>query len=358
MQAVLMGEAARIGWLSLRRKLSGWKRYPGNVQSICDAILNDCWNGRFYQASAGHFRQFYARDIGIAAPFLDKERLRATMSYALERYAAHGKITTSITPGNDGAPFDFPVFGVDSLPFLLRGLRCANDKRIVSDHKEFLKIEIERWEAIVLNNDGFVKRNVHFSSMRDHAIRSSSCYDNAMVLLLKQEANALGLRTNVKLTAAKFIKEFWNGRFLNDERDKEVLGGDANVVPWWLGVVDDKKKAKTCLQALHELRMDLPIPLSYSESSTVAPKMIGHEFFVPSWERDGRWMQLGLMYVDVATKLKMPWADEVIASVRSNIERNQNVLEVFTPEGRPYTSAFYHADESMLWGAALAKKAF
>ena len=357
MELVFVSEGLRIGLRSLGRKLFGWKRYPGDVKAICDGILHDCWNGRFLCASAGHFRQFYSRDIGIASPFLTDKREQgiATLSYVIDRFAKAGKVTVAITPS--GKPFDFPVFAVDSLPFLLRALRVFKAASLVKTHKVFLESEIARWHSLVVAEDGFVKRNVHFSSMRDHAIRSSSCYDNAMVLLLKKEAAALRLRTPpLTLTSQRFVKEFWTGAFFRDDRDVDAISGDANVVPFWLCVVDDRKKQKAAIQSLHDAGMDVPIPLCYTPTNARPPKMIREEVFVPGWEYDARWMQSGLMFIQLAKQTNKDIYEISSKALRENILKNQNILEVFTPQGKPYKSAFYHADEGMLWGAALARK--
>lgn len=335
--------------------MKGWKRYQGSANAICDAIIKDCWNGSYLQASAGHFCQFYARDIGIASNHLgDKEKLRATLSYALECFTKHGSVTTSITP--KGQCFDFPMFAPDSLAFVLRALSSARACEIVKEHKAFLEDQISDWCTKTLAGDGFVKRNVHFSSMRDHAIRSSSCYDNIMVLLLKQEAAKLKLKTpSIMLTRARFVREFWTGTHFRDERDNNRVSGDANVVPFWLGVVNSKSKARKALSTLDSKGMTKPLPLAYNPPGQ-SPRMIAAEAFVPGWEREARWMQLGLMYAIVANSCDKALYDNARAAILARIETDQNVLEVFTPEGTPYRSMFYHADEGMLWGAALARK--
>jgi len=355
MDATSISEGLRIARISAKRKKSGWKRYPGSVRQVCDGILRDCWNGQYYQASAGHFCQFYTRDFGIACEGLDVENCRATLSYALQRFSEHGAVTVALTPS--GKPFDFPCFSPDSLAFLLRALHVCKAEQLAAMHKDFLEQQINDWCDKVIADDGFVKSGVHFGGMRDHAVRSSSCYDNVMVLLLKREAKALRIKTpDIKLTPALFVKEFWSVDHFRDERGDDGISGDASIVPFWLGIVDDDRKAKLALRKLHGLRMDKPIPLAYSPTGKQAPKMIWQNLFVKDWESDAKWMQLGLMYAAVAKRHDKVIYDEVAVTLRANILKNQNILEVFTPDGKPYTSRFYHADEGMLWGAALARK--
>ncbi len=348
----LLGEAWRIWRLSSRRKRRGWKRYAGLIQEICSSIMEDCWDGTHYCASAGHFHQFYCRDIGIAAEGLDKERLRKTLDWALAIFERQGKVTVAITP--KGVPFDFPVFSPDSLAFLLRSLRIAGDKKLVDSHRAFLEREISKWCARVIAEDGFVKRDVHFGGMRDHAIRSSSAYDNAMVLLLKREAASLGLRCPpIALTQEIFLKEFWTGAHIRDARNNPALSGDANIVPFWLGVIKDDEKARICVRMLHESGMDRP-PLAYSAPGRKS-RVIWQNIFVGGWEEQARWLQLGLMYAVVAKSVDKTIYEQAKSDILDLIKRDANVLEVYTPGGKPYRSLFYHSDEGMLWGAALAR---
>lgn len=387
MDPSFLSEGFRIWRASSRRKRQGWKHYPfagkggdSAIKAICEGIIEDCWeenNGQgHYCASAGHFHQFYTRDFGIACEGLlgtkqGKERCIATLGYALDTFSKVNHVAVAVTPR--GVVFDFPTFSPDSLAYLLRALRVCEEaqasktKALVASHKTFLEGQIKEWCEIVIAEDGFVRKGVHFGGMRDHAIRSSSCYDNALILVVKEEAKALGLRTPpIALTPALFVKEFWHGTHLMDDRATDAngkridrLSGDANVVPFWLGVVKDNKRgtlARTALRTLHDAGMDTPLPLAYSPSTKTAPPMIWQNIFAKDWESNTRWLQLGLMYTAVAKQADKKLFAQAREALRANILANKNILEVFTHEGKPYTSAFYHADEGMLWGAALAKQ--
>ena len=53
-----------------RRALLGHPRHPGPAEDIVRAGLEACWSGRYLTASPGHYRQFWTRDTGFAAPSL------------------------------------------------------------------------------------------------------------------------------------------------------------------------------------------------------------------------------------------------------------------------------------------------
>src|SRR3990170_2252843 len=82
--------AARI----LRRRLAGPRRHPGDASAVCRAIVDACWTGQYFAASAGHFRQFWTRDFGFAAPSLLRLghglRVEATLAWALATWARQG----------------------------------------------------------------------------------------------------------------------------------------------------------------------------------------------------------------------------------------------------------------------------
>ena len=73
---VLMAAGGGVGGRSLVRALFGWKRYPGSVEAICRAVLEDCWRGDFFAGSAGHFRQFWTRDLAMCTPALCRLGMR------------------------------------------------------------------------------------------------------------------------------------------------------------------------------------------------------------------------------------------------------------------------------------------
>ncbi|VVB81172.1 Uncharacterised protein [uncultured archaeon] len=69
---------------SLKQKLKGPTRYQGNADDICRQIVKNCWNGRYFQASTHHYREFWARDFGYCAESLVRlgylKEVRQTLS--------------------------------------------------------------------------------------------------------------------------------------------------------------------------------------------------------------------------------------------------------------------------------------
>ena len=136
-----ISESLRI----FKRRAGGgdWKRYPGDAREICGKIVEDCWNGRFFQTSTGHFCQFYSRDFAWCAESLIRlghgQRVRKTLAYALERFSKHGHIRGAITPS--GKPFDFPRYAIDSVPYMIHTLVILSDHSLLRQYKTILEKE-------------------------------------------------------------------------------------------------------------------------------------------------------------------------------------------------------------------------
>jgi len=351
-------EGIRIYRRAGRVKRKGWKHYSGNATSVCNAVVQDCYNGRYFQTSAGHFSGFYCRDFGMSVDALLKmgyrQEILKTLRYVLQCFQKVGKITTTITP--KGVAFDYPHIGPDSLAFLIYSLDKANAKKLISDNKTFLNKEISRYFSIVDKN-GLVKEHLFVSSMKDSTKRDSSCYDNCMLGMLARLLSKLGLDNPFEKFNYKklLLKEFWNGAyFYEDLQKKPVITGDANVFPFWCEIITDKAIAKKALLAIKTEHMNEPFPLRYTEHKVKEHDIFFANLFVSNYLGNTIWLHLGLCYVDVLLKFDPKQAKIHIKQYKELVEKNHNFLEIFNPDGTPFKTAFYHSDEGMIWAAKLA----
>ncbi len=356
MQIVLVSEAMRMFLRSLRVRLEGWKNYSGNAGEICRAIISDCWNGRYFQTSSGHFCEFYCRDFSwCTKPLLTLgygHKVKKTLDYALSIFSKHDKITTTISP--KGMPFDAPVYGPDSLASVTRSLSLLNDKKLVLKHKEFLNREISKFfELVIEKNTGLVKKK-HFSSIKDLAIRGGSCYDNVMVAMLKNDLGKLKVLDNPfkEYNLKKIIKEyFWTGEyFLDSLSSKKRVSGDANVFPFWSGVFDSKKMLKKAVASMCEANLDKSFPLRYTFHKS-KEKLVSQSTLVPNYEGNTIWAHLGMLYLTLLKKADKNSFEEHLQTYTDLVEGHKTFFEVYTPEGKVYKTLFYYADEGMLWAS-------
>ncbi len=351
-------EGARIFLNSCKSRIHP-KKYPGNAEEICHAIVKDCWNGRFFQTSTGNFPQFWTRDFGWCTFSLmklgEQKEIHQTLRYALNRFSENGRITTTLTPR--GKPFDFPVFAVDSLPWLIHSI--AVSKFPYYSYRHFLNREIQRFvktaidSSIDSGNTGLVKQ-MHFSSMKDLAVRSSSCYDNCMAALLAKDLTGMKeLQHQNPLKNYNYpalIKQhFWNGNYFYDDlTQKQYVAGDANLFPFALGIIKDEEMLRIALKSIRDTGLDAPFPLKYSSERGVA-SFIFQEVFLRNYEGNAIWTHMGPLYIKLTKQVDPELAKQYTEKYTQLIEKHGNYLEVFSPKGKPYSSPFYYCDRGMLW---------
>ena len=338
--------------------LSSWKqrilpkKYEDSAEEICRQIVKDCWNGRYFQTSTGNFSQFWTRDFGWCTQGLLKlgyqKEVQHTLRYALNRFKDKKRITTTITPR--GKPFDFPTAAVDSLPWLLHSIRLA--KFSIYDLKGFLNSRVEDFFNHFIDvQTGLVKPDLHVSSMKDLAIRKSSCYDNCMVGMLAQDIAALQLKNPFeKYDYSSLIqRHFWSGEFFHDDlTKKKYVAGDAQVFPFLTGLCKNQEMLEKTIKKVQEAGLDNPFPLKYTAKRNEAVFTI-QELPLYNYEGSSIWTHMGPLWIKLVKEVDKKKAAEYTKAYCTWIEKHQNYLEVFTPAGKPYGTPFYRCDSGMLW---------
>lgn len=351
-----LAELARIEHHHLRRLISGYERLGTTAERICEGALARCWNGRYLQTSAGHFRGFYTRDFGWTAPSLLRLGRRAwvvrSLAYALERFERAARVHVAITPR--GRAFDFPDrTAPDSLAYLLHTLAEAGEHRLVRRHRALLTHEAERFAREVVDHDGLPHPS-HFSSMKDHAIRTRSCYDAVMCAVVQRSLTRLRLANPLRGHdyPALLRRHYWSGTyFLDDLSGDRRVTGDANLYPFWLGIITDERMLRAAFASIHAEGLDEPLPLRYSAER--AGRMIWVERFVPNWEGSAIWTHMGPAYIETLKRIEPRRAKRYLEGYLQMVERLGTYPEVLDGRLRPYRSALYSADAPMSWCAAL-----
>jgi len=357
LKPIHLKEGIRYFKRARRVKKEGIKKYKGNAEQICRQIINDCWNKEYFQTSNGHFNEFWTRDFAWCAESLIKlgykKEVEKTMQYALKIFKKYNKITTTISP--DGKAFDFPDYAVDSVPYFIRTLNIAN-KDLIKKNKFFLNEKINGYcNKIIDKKTGLVRKDRHFSSIKDYAKRTSSCYGNCMVAMLNNELKKIKILDNPfkSYNYKRLIKDnFWKKtHFIDDLSGYDFVTGDANVFPFWTGVFNEKDMLKKTIKKIQEKGLDKPFPLRYYHEKIKEHKMLSIEFFAKGYERDTVWGHLGPLYIKIVKMVDKRLALDYIRQYRKIIEKNKNYLELFFPNERPYSTFWYYADESMLWAS-------
>jgi hypothetical protein len=355
---VLLGAGLNVGARSAWRRLFGWKRYGGRAPDICAAVIEDCWTGEFFAGSAGHFKQFWTRDLAMCTPALCRlghgERVVRSWEWGLERFERAGRITTTIF--NRRFARDVYAYACDSLPLLLWGLRAAGAEHLAIRHRDLLTREIQRFYEVVFDPAlGMARPDGYFSGPRDCMTGRSTVFANTMIGLLARLLDELHLPNPFAGhdVVGAMWQHHWMGDHFRDSLCRDIPSGDANVWPFYFDVVTDKQLQRRALATLDERGFTRPLPLRYFPTRLPDAELPVPRAATPNYQGDTSWMQLGMAFMRVLGAVDAPSMEWHRANVAAMIERDRNFLEVYRTDGKPYRGrAFlYYCDEGMLWAS-------
>lgn len=350
-----MMNALKDGLRMFYRRFEPYHKYKGTPDEICRQIVDSCWNGHFFQTSLGHFSQFYVRDFAFSLKGLLKlgysNRVKSSLTYALDIFNRDGRITTTITP--DGKSVDYFSYTPESVALIVYCLRELGDKSLITKYQNLIITEVRKAFDFAFDKElSLLRKDLQFSSMKDNSIRQSSCYNNCMLAMLSDNLNILDLKNPFKNfdIKANIKKHFWNGKYFRDDLSgKNYVAGDANTFPFWCRVFDDRKMFISCFNAIKSEGLDKPWPLKYTKLRT--PQMFPQNILAPNYEGNTIWMHLGGCFLSVVQKYDQKAFKQYLDAYSSIINKYKNYLELFNPDGSIYKSLFYKSDEGMLWAA-------
>ncbi|MEZ0239256.1 MAG: hypothetical protein ACAH65_00525 [Chloroflexota bacterium] len=345
-----------------------YPRYPGSAKDILRASLDACWRGRYLSASPGKYRQFWTRDMGFAAPALVRlgdvqhARLVDTLDWAISiwrRRRSH--VTTTISP-----PFNWPVdlfdYGVDSLPLLLAALRSADATDLVDDHRDWLAAEVEHYCSMVVDPaTGLVRTDRTFSAHRDTFRNSSTAYGNTMVALLGRTVAETGwgpdlLSRHFGGDWGSILRErFWLRDRFRDRLGSDRTSGEANIWPFFAGVVNDPAMQAAALDTLRRSGYTAPYPLRFDVADRRERLVFIYRFLSPDYQTTTSWTSLGSIYLSLLGEGRSEQAAVEIGRMSRLIERDGTFWEVLDARGRRWRSGngLSTSDRAMLWCAIL-----
>jgi hypothetical protein len=361
----MTSEGWRLLVAGMRRKLLGRVRYQGSAVEICEQVVRRCFDSerRFFKTSVTSYPEFWARDFGRCVPALlalgfDTE-VGDTYRYALGRYQQAGHFALVITPG--GRLFDFPAYAPDGFAFLLFGLAELGDRSLVERHRALLEREVERFVGLVLDErTGMVRRGEHFSEAQDYSVRDSSCYSNCACSLLSRSLKALGLANPLEQYDYRALLEeyYWAGdHFLDDRSGGEHPSGDAQLLPFWAGLIDHDQAGRARLDAvlrwMDQQGLNRPLPSRYGVSRSTGRQMHFLHWLNP-WQGDTVWTCLGLHLLEVLRDFGHPRYPAELERYRALVERLGCFPEVLDAGSADlFEGSLYMSEDSMLWAANL-----
>jgi hypothetical protein len=395
----IIGMALHVAGVRARRALLGHRRFEGSAEEILRAGIETCWSGEFLTASPGTYRQFWTRDTGFAASALVRlggpwpARLLASLAWAIETWRAHGShVTTTINP-RFRWPVDIFDYGVDSLPLLLASLRsltgsadpavAARAEALAGEHADWLATEVEWFvDQVVDPPTGLVRADRTFSAHRDTFKNGSTAYANSMVALLARTVAetgwgpdllsryfAVGSDTDLPIATSPAMpvvgitpdwgsllrRHFWTGDRFRDRLGTDSTSGEANVWPFFSGLIDDRSMLAAALETLRREGYTMPYPLKFEVEHRTEGELLVFRLWSPDYQTTTSWTSLGSIYLSLLREVDPAAAAVELDRMRPLIERDGTFWEVLDSRGRPWRSAsrLSVSDTSMLWGAIL-----
>jgi hypothetical protein len=360
---VLVAAGFNVAARSLWRGLFGWKRYGGDVQAICRAVIDDCWTGEYLAGSAGHFGQFWTRDLAMCTPALCRlglrDRVVASWDWGLQRFERAGRITTTIF--YERFPRDVYAYACDSLPMTLFALRAAGAEHLIHRHRDLFRREIERFRTIVFDPDlGLARTTGYFSGPRDCMTGRSTVFANTMIALLHRMLDGESLLPSPFAgvdMAEQLRRQYWIGSYFRDSLCRDLPSGDANVWPFFFGIfagaADEQAMRRRAFAMLEERGFTRPVPLRYFERRLPDSELTVPRMFTPNYQGDPSWTQMGAIYLGELAKVDREQMVAHRTRMAEFIERDRNYLELYTTEGKPYVgrARIYYCDQGMIWAA-------
>jgi hypothetical protein len=347
----------------LRREVRGHTRYPGDAAAIVRACIEACWNGRTFTASPGHFDMFWTRDLSFSVPSLlrlgEAERVHLSLAHALEVWERRRSHVTTTIHYFD-RPGDVFAYGVDSLPLFLAALRAADAAELVERHRPWLEAEIGHYMASVVDpSSGLVRSDRTFSAHRDTVVNRSNAFGNTMVALLAKTIEETGWFASPFQRSFEgdygrlLIDHFWVDDHFRDAIDDDTVSGEANVWPFFAGLISDPVRVAAALRYLDANGFCDPYPLRYETSRRPEREVWVTRHLLPGYQGSTVWTSLGAMYLQLLRTVDPALADAEIARYVSWIERDGTFWEVMDARGRSWVSPRWIliGEESMLWSA-------
>ncbi len=360
-------QLAEQGWHFLRRRhsSSGYHRFDGTVEEVLRQIVMANWNGTYLSCGTGNHTIVYVRDVAISAEALIQtgfcDQVRQTLLYMIDAFRRAGKITTTVN--QHGQAYDAFEYGSDSLAYVMRMIRLTDSYDLVHKDADLFRRAVERYRRLVIDpGTGLVRHDRSFSTQKDFHTRRGCAYDNVCLLLLRDElrsAREAGVDLPDPFTTfgdltARFADQFWTGSYFRDTlRGAPYVASDANLCPYFFGVIDDKEMAYSSIRAVQHAKLDTPIPVSYTRVRIRRTENPVLRFLSPNYQGNSGWTLLSGIYLTVLARFDHPDTDRVARFFYDLIDRERTCLELYDPKGKPYKTWGYRTDEAMLWSAML-----
>jgi hypothetical protein len=149
------------------------------------------------------------------------------------------------------------------------------------------------------------------------------------------------------------MDHFWSDGHFRDALGDETVSGEANIWPFYTGVVADKLVIASALAYLDANGFCDPYPLRYETSRRPEREVWLTRHVLPDYQGSTVWTSLGAMYLQVLRTVDPVLEAAERARYVEWIERDGTFWEVMNGEGQNWVSPRWImiGEESMLWSA-------
>jgi hypothetical protein len=331
--------------------------FEGDARQICSQIVEELWEGDFYRTSLGHFNFFWMRDFGTVCESLVKlgytDHVLHTLSWALLHYQRAADITTCID--HVGNAFNAPAKkSVDALPWLLHCLVVSNYQLNRIEHR-FLESELRKYCTTFLHPENGNLKSMHYAEMRDAVFYDRSAYSLALIGRMAKCATLLNLKGfpyPESYYRQTLLDDYWNGEFFKADYVTDVFSAECALMPFFLGVVDDKEKAGKTFDYINKAGLNELYPLQYCQQPYVFKYRFGMgRILMNNYTGTTIWTWHGTFYLHLLKKYKRKEYEQQYKNFASMIERHGTYPELINPDGSWFKTPIYRSDPGMVWAA-------
>jgi hypothetical protein len=149
------------------------------------------------------------------------------------------------------------------------------------------------------------------------------------------------------------VRRFWAGDHFRDALGDDTVSGEANVWPFYTGVVADGEMVASALKFLDANGFCDPYPLRYETARRPEREVWMTRHLLPDYQGSTVWTSLGAIYLQILRAVDPIRAETETTRYVEWIERDGTFWEVLDARGRPWVSPRWLtvSEESMLWSA-------
>lgn len=339
------------------RYFSKQTKFEGSAREICHAIIEQCWNGTFYRTSTGNFTYFWIRDFAAVSESLCalgyKDRVIATLRWALSYYVKRGAVSLCITPR--GRLFDVPAKGIDTLPWLIHAIWISGYEMSTEERAFISKMLREYCEDFIDPESGHLVSRVGFAELRDSVLYDRSAYAVALVGHMASCCKQLGLSEvfpySIDTYRELLLSHYWNGSYFSADYSNKSFSSECALVPFVLGLIQDDQKLDATLNYIRDQNLARPYPIRYTHTPQNFRYRLWARTVMRNYAGDTIWTWHGVYYLKLLRARNHSETEAQEKSFATMIEQYQTFPELLNPDGSLYKSLIYKSSEGMVWAA-------